>query len=131
MQKKHVILLVDDDPDDQFLFREALEYAEEGAGFVVASNGMEAISTLELEKPNMVFLDLNMPLMSGEECLIAIRENTLWQELPVVIYSTSVAPEHEKTLLHYGATAVVKKPHDFMGLCTMIAGLISKFGNTA
>lgn len=129
MERKH-ILLVDDDPDDQLLFREALEYADEGADFSIASNGIEALAALEDENvPDIVFLDLNMPIMNGEECLKAIRGNTSWQKLPVVIYSTSVAPEHEKKLLRSGATAVLKKPHDFIALCNMIGSFILKLNN--
>src|SRR5690242_9174771 len=85
------ILLVDDDRDDQDIFREALSLAKPGCQLMVAEEGEEGLRVLEdgSFRPDYIFLDVNMPKMNGREFLIAVKANPAYSKIPVVMYSTS------------------------------------------
>lgn len=103
-----VILLAEDDEDDIFLFKETLENIKDIEIKVVA-NGLEALSSLDkLPEADIIFLDVNMPLMDGIECLIEIRNVHIG--VPVIILTTSsseVLINQAKTL---GASGFICKP---------------------
>ena len=131
MGHKRKVLLVDDDLDDHFLLREALSYASEEVDFLSAYNGMDALELLEqlTEFPHIIFLDLNMPLMDGKECLQRLRQNGSYSGMPIIIYSTSIADPEATDLRRLGATEVLQKPADFMKLCTAIQTALSRLLN--
>lgn len=110
------ILLVDDDEDDRMFFEEALEELEINADFEHAANGSEALQRLTGgggQLPDIVFLDLNMPLMSGRECLARIRADDGLKDLRVVIYSTSYDPVTADRLYDEGADHYIRKPGSY------------------
>src|SRR5687768_14961993 len=85
-------LLVDDDPDDTLLFKEVLHEVNSSVGFASAANGKAALSLLRsgtIPLPQIIFLDLNMPLMNGKECLMEIKQDPELMHIPVIIYTTS------------------------------------------
>lgn len=79
---KKKILVVEDNEDN----REILVYRLQQLGFdvIVASNGKEAIETASLARPDLIFMDLRMPVMDGWETIRALRETAWGKELPVV-----------------------------------------------
>src|SRR5688572_12130297 len=87
---KH-ILLVDDDEDDQAFFLDTLREIDMNIKTEVTSNGIEAISFLKNSKdtPTLIFLDLNMPLMNGFQCLVELKNNSKLKNIPVIIFTTS------------------------------------------
>jgi CheY-like chemotaxis protein len=109
------ILLIDDDADDQLIFKEAMSEITDKLGCIFANNGFEALSCLiRLDPaPSIAFLDLNMPIMNGFECLEQIRKNDQWRKIPVVIFSTSNNPEDKRKSEKLGATAFLTKTADF------------------
>lgn len=131
MVHKRKVLLVDDDMDDHFLFREALSYASEEVDFLSAYNGMEALELVEqlTQLPHIIFLDLNMPLMGGKECLQRLRQNGSYSGIPIIIYSTSIADPEAADLRRLGVTEVLQEPADFMKLCTAIQAALSRLLN--
>lgn len=113
------ILLVDDDRDDRMFFEEALENLGLAVKFEYAANGMEAVKRLEDgadRLPDIVFLDLNMPIMSGRECLRRIRGNVGLDSIRIVIYSTSYDPVTSDLLKSMGADRYIRKPAAFANL---------------
>lgn len=117
------VALVDDDEDDRFLFSEAFEELKVATELLLFKNGQEFIDSLEnglQHIPQLIFLDLNMPLMNGMECLKYLRQNTLFKDIFVAIYSTSSSEEDmEETFLN-GANIYIKKPHNFSTLTKVI-----------
>ena len=108
------ILLADDDEDDCFLFQEALSEISLSTRFVTVHDGEELI--LELTKdelPYVLFLDLNMPRKDGFQCLLEIKQNDEFKQLPVVIFSTSYQPEVVNKLYKSGAHYYIRKPSNF------------------
>jgi len=85
------IFLVDDDEDDQFLLQLVLRQHTPTAWVQVLNNGEELLTALAVERPlpDLVLLDLNMPLMGGLEALAHIRADETCAHLPVIILTTS------------------------------------------
>jgi CheY-like chemotaxis protein len=85
------ILLAEDDSDDYIFLAEALNKISSSHELIRAANGIECLSLLKkaVELPDLIFLDLNMPIKNGLECLCAIKDNEAFDDIPVIIYSTS------------------------------------------
>ena len=112
-------LIVDDDTDDRELFCEALTEVMPNSICYNAPNGRRAITALEnreIDLPDLIFLDINMPVMNGWQCLSQLKENEAYKNIPVIIYSTSSYPEDIEKALHYGALCFFSKPSSFKDL---------------
>lgn len=120
-EKPYRIFLADDDEDDIFLFEEALRQVSVTTELVVASNGMELMNLLaEKPKPDLIFLDMNMPVKNGLECLEEIRVAEPLANIPVVILSTSVANYLWESAYKGGANLYVQKPTSFANLVKVL-----------
>lgn len=122
------IFLADDDEDDCTFFAEALQEIHAEATFTVCRNGNELMNLLQKPAkpfPDIIFLDLNMPLKNGYECLKEIRSNEVFKNAPVVIFTTSRLQEDIDTVYNLGATHFVTKPASFEKLKNVIAKIIS------
>jgi CheY-like chemotaxis protein len=86
------IMAVDDDSDDLEFFSEAITTINPNFKFIKATDGFEALSILETTQPDVLFLDINMPKMTGKECLEHIRTKDSLQKIPVVMYTTGINP---------------------------------------
>lgn len=123
---KH-ILLADDDDDDRVLFENALQFVSPASRLSTVQNGEELMMTLrsgKIEKPDMLFLDLNMPIKNGFECLEEIKKTQSISNLPVLIFSTSSQTSAIETAFHLGAAHYITKPSDFNQLKKLIAHLL-------
>lgn len=110
------IFLANDDPDDRQFFKDALDQLSGAFDIVVFDNGVSLIDRLlkSYERlPDVIFLDLNMPLMSGEECLADIRNEIKFTKVPVVIYSTFMDRSKVEYLFEKGADRYLQKPPSF------------------
>jgi two-component system response regulator len=116
--RKKLILLVEDNPDDEFLTRDALRTGGVPHDVVVARDGAEAVDWIFAPDdpnsapriPDLVVLDLKLPKMSGFDVLERIRANAWTRVLPVVILTSS--SEHQDIHRSYatGANSYVRKP---------------------
>ena len=109
------ILLVDDDPDDQMIFKDAFESLEATGNISIAQNGEEAMNLLDKQSrenilPELIVLDLNMPKMNGTETLRNLKQDQRYNQIPVIIYSTSVNPLEKEKCMELGAYSYIKKP---------------------
>ena len=107
------LLLIDDDEDDVFIFREILQEINPGIKLHHANNGLEAIrylSLMETQQPNLIITDLNMPIMSGMEFLKQIKSSSLFKEIPVFVLSTQNDPDTKTKVLELGAMDFFMKP---------------------
>jgi CheY-like chemotaxis protein len=110
------ILLAYDDEDDRLFFKDALQEIKVKTIVTLVNNGLELMNYLDNPDnplPNVVFLDLNMPIMSGLDCLIEIRRNKRLRNLAIAIYSTSSSDENIEEAFVKGANIYIKKPNDF------------------
>lgn len=121
------IVLVDDDKDDQMIFKEAFDRLKTNNELEIFDSGVKLIKWLEKaeELPDLIFLDLNMPIMTGVECLQEIRRNPKYRNLTVAIYSTSsLERDIEETLLN-GANIYITKPGEFEKLQEIILKVLT------
>src|SRR5687768_14957058 len=114
------VLLVEDDPGDVLLIREAFEDNKVHNRLHVASDGVEAIEFLRKQgenvgapTPDLVLLDLNLPRMDGREVLAEIKADEDLRSIPVVVLTTSKAEEDVLRSYKLHANAYVTKPVDF------------------
>ena len=131
-QAQTVVLLADDDEDDCFLFKEALDELPLNTSLLIVNNGLQLMSFLEKanELPDVLFLDMNMPCMNGLECLKQIRIQDLYKELIVIIYTTSYDKDLAKTLKNLGADFYIRKPSEFSTLKIIINKTLQIIGKT-
>jgi CheY-like chemotaxis protein len=111
-KKKLHILLADDDQDDRLFFREALDKVPIPTNLTTVENGKKLTDFLSghrKELPDVLFLDINMPLKNGHECLSEIKQDKVLQHIPVVMYSTSLHDEVADVLYEKGAHYYLKK----------------------
>lgn len=127
------VLLVEDDPGDVLMTREALEERQVPARLHVVSDGVEALAFLRHEEgfessptPDLILLDLNLPRLDGREVLAQVKSDVELRRIPVVVLSTSEAPDDVRTSYHMFANAYVSKPSDF-DRYTETVGKIDKF----
>ena len=122
------ILLADDDAGSREIFIEAIGDIAPRVKVNVAPNGQKLMSILLSETtplPDIVFLDLNMPLKSGRECLLEIRNNERLKGIPVIIYSTSSNDEHIEDTYEGGANFYLIKPDSFGDLKLIAKNILS------
>jgi CheY-like chemotaxis protein len=104
-----LVMLADDDVDHGLLFTRILKSTDPDAEIVVARDGQELFELLEKNRPDILFLDLNMPCKNGFECLQEIRNSEKFKNLPVVVYSSSAhMNDIQKSYLHQADLYMVK-----------------------
>lgn len=126
MVKQRTFLLVDDDPDDTFLFGEVLHDIDPSIVFLTAANGQEALDMLKstTSVPDLIFLDLNMPRMGGVECLSTLKADGALKDIPVIIYTTSSQSRDIEETIRKGAMCFITKPSNMKELTEILSVLI-------
>lgn len=121
------ILLIDDDQDDQLLFREAIRDITTEIVFETADNGVEGLKCLtHVDKlPDILFLDINMPLMDGRETLHFIRANHGLDNIVIIVCSTSNSETDLKWAAQANAQYIVK-PNDFPSLIRLLSPILKQ-----
>lgn len=101
------ILVVDDAPDYVYALRGFLE--DQGYEVVEAYDGREALEMVEQEKPDLVLLDVIMPIMDGWQTLTALRQKPEYRDLPVVMLTGLEEPQHMMESYDRGCTDFIAK----------------------
>ncbi|MBK9256966.1 MAG: response regulator [Saprospiraceae bacterium] len=111
-----LILLADDDEGDTLLFKEAFSELKIKSIVHTTNNGVELMKYLsvpDIRLPDVIFLDLNMPMKNGLECLIEIKNNDMLKDISIAIYSTSENEKDIEDTFINGANVYITKPNDF------------------
>lgn len=107
-------LLTDDDRDDREMFSEALASIAPDIVYRWAEDGRQALQLLSSnDKPDILFLDINMPVMNGWELLHNLKKDNNYNDIPVIIYSTSSEQRDKEIAKDLGALCFVTKPDNF------------------
>lgn len=134
------ILLVEDNPGDIILAKEALKISSETIGsyhLEVAKDGEEAIRFLHRLgrfkrklRPDLIFLDLNLPRKNGFEVLKEIKSSDSLKNIPVVVFSTSSSEFDINNSYQYQANCYVTKPVDFDDFIEVMGRILSFWKDT-
>ncbi len=115
MTEPLICLLIDDDHDDSEMFQLAIERTKISVDCIVANSAIQALKLLKDDEemiPDFIFLDLNMPLMNGRECIVELKKMTKLKDSTIIVYSTSSNKQDIKEMLDLGAAHFITKPSD-------------------
>jgi CheY-like chemotaxis protein len=137
---KLFILIAEDDADDRFLFKTALEEKGYKDRIEFVENGIELWKFLEeIEKkdvrqrvfPSFILLDLNMPKKDGREVLREIKQHPEFKKIPVVVFTTTNSENEVKRCYELGANTYVVKPVSFDSLLKVVEEIRMYWQNAA
>lgn len=117
------VMLADDDKDDQETFGEALRETDISTELTIVDNGQELLNTLKdpsEPNPDIIFLDINMPVKNGNEVLAEIKKDADLKEIPTVMLSTSENVKDVEKSFNAGASLYVRKPYSFKNFILML-----------
>lgn len=122
------ILLVDDDIEDHEIFNAALTVASNTARCMAITNAIEAFDKLDRNelKPDVIFLDVNMPFMNGLDFLKKVKATKHLEAIHVIMFSTSANPATISAAKELGAINFITKPSGFDELVNILKPLISQ-----
>jgi CheY-like chemotaxis protein len=140
-QKRTVVLIAEDDPDDRLLIKDALkEASRQPIEVFFVQDGAEMLDYLyhrgkyremaHSPHPELVLLDLNMPKKSGLEVLAEIKGDAALRTIPVVVLTTSTAPEHIARSYELGGNGFVTKPNTYTELVELMKNINSYWFST-
>jgi CheY-like chemotaxis protein len=117
------VLVVDDVPQNRIMLMDALS----ALGFEVADaeNGQECLEQLDSVKPDLIIMDVTMPVMNGWEATSRIRHIPAWASMPIIIVTANATSEDEMKSYAAGASAFLSKPIEHDSLLTAIGKLLS------
>lgn len=124
------ILYIDDDLDDLMIFGESIRNLYPGVTVLKAQSGEEGINllrSLEQESkpyPSLIVLDMNMPKMDGRQTLLQIRSKAKWEDIPIVIFTTSSNIADVQFCKNFGIECITK-PMSYTNLNQTIQHLVS------
>jgi chemotaxis family two-component system response regulator Rcp1 len=124
------VLMVEDDPDDVYLTEVALRSTKLRMNLHVVNDGVEAMRYLRrtdryagVGRPDLILLDLNLPLMDGQEVLVAIKEDPALTDIPVVVLTTSTAEGDILASYRRHANCYISKPVGFEQFQAVVASI--------
>lgn len=121
------ILLIEDDSDDVELFTDALNRNHQEHSIHLLQDGMSAVSYFaETDQcPDIVVMDMNLPRLHGRDVIRHLRSKPIFDNVPVVVLTTSSASDDRNYVLSQGATAFIVKPSTLDGLLEMARQVVT------
>lgn len=120
------ILLIDDDEDDREIFENAVRRLQRALDYQAHDSAVTAYKALTSRDfvPDLIFLDLNMPVMNGQEFLKKIKGDSALKDIPVIIFSTSSNFKNISETMELGAHDYITKPYTFEELVKILEKII-------
>jgi CheY-like chemotaxis protein len=121
-----IVLHADDDDDDREIFSEAFRIVNPSIIYIGVKTGKEALETLTdtMNLPDYILLDSMMPVMTGKECLKAIKQNSALKAIPIIMCSNHFTSSAIAELKELGADQILEKPSTFDDVVKTFAVLL-------
>jgi response regulator RpfG family c-di-GMP phosphodiesterase len=129
-QKKTFILLVDDNLNEHVFFIHTLKQIEHDTKLQTINGSIDLLKYLGNKQnpiPDILFLDVNMPLKNGKECLRDLRADRRYDAMPIVTYSTSDAQRDIDDAYIMGANLYLRKPDEMSDLTNLLSIVIDMY----
>ena len=124
------ILLLEDNPADTYLFLSILQSLSARLHVTAVDSGAQALDLLfqrgryaKSLRPDLIVLDLNVPILNGHEVLNVIKSNSVLRSIPVLVWSASAQPHDVKRAYDLGASTYLVKPMELEHMESMLTGL--------
>ncbi len=133
MKPARICFLIENDEDDREIFTIALAEVDHSISCTYAENGVKALDMLRNTPellPYFIFIDMNMPLMNGVQCLQDIKKIDRLANVPVYIYSTVADPKYVAEVKKLGAVDFILKPSRFKDLVDILANLLNALNSS-
>src|SRR5262245_14159571 len=118
------VLLVEDTEDNRFMMRRLLEMA--GYRVIEAMNGEEAVKLAKTESPQLILMDLSLPVIDGLAATRLIRKLPKFDAIPIIAVSAHDTSDFQSEAIDAGCNSYVTKPIDFNELEVLIAQLLQQ-----
>jgi len=122
------VLLIDDDRDDAELFKEALSEIDSAIGFEHyedSKTGLKILLDKQAQLPDFIFLDINMPIISGWQCLAEFKKTDHLKHIPVIMFTTSSQLKEREIATELGAAGFITKPSEYKALKQLLSEIIN------
>ena len=121
------ILHIDDDADDHEIFNSALRKVNNAINYTALTNARNALTSLIAKKlrPDVIFLDLNLSEMSGQQFLVELKKSESLRHIPVIIFSTSSHSGTIELTKELGAYGFITKPNSFDRLVQILSSVLA------
>jgi CheY-like chemotaxis protein len=122
MIERKTLIIADDDPDDTEMYKVVMEELAFDVDIEIAKDGLALFQLLKNKPtPALIVLDLNMPFLSGKECLVQLRSIAQYSEVPVIVLSTSSEDKIKQECIEKGASKYYVKPFSYPALINLFA----------
>ena len=117
------VLYIEDNPANVHLVRDIVD-ERPGLELLVAERGSAGLELARLRRPDLVLLDMNLPDLSGEDVLAALKAGAATSAIPVLVLSADATPERRRRLIEHGASGYLAKPLDVAEFVTAVRALL-------
>lgn len=124
---RKLVYIVDDDPDDRQIILDAFLENKYQGDYEFIESGNQLLDNLEAtgnELPSLILLDLNMPGIKGLDALVEIRSKKEFNQIPIIILTTSSLQSDRKSALEKGANCFIHKPDSFTELVSLTDAIL-------
>ncbi len=122
------ILYVEDNDDNMFIAHRRLTIA--GFDVSVARNGAEGIAMAAQDRPDLILMDLNLPVVDGWEATRRIKSSPETKDIPIIALSSHADPRHRERAMTAGCDDFEEKPVDFPRLVAKIQAVLARRGHS-
>jgi len=121
------VVIIDDDSDDLEIMKEALTHVDSSLlciSFVYPDEAIRLLAKELILLPDYIFIDINIPRISGHECLTTLRKIKEFDDVPIIMYSTSMPANVSDSLKKSGANFTFQKPFEFNDYVNILERII-------
>lgn len=109
---RKVVLLVEDDEDNRDLAQFVVDRSHLDVELVIAVNGQEAVDSLKKKRPDLILMDMQMPVMDGYTAVSIIKADPVFNSIPIIAFTAQARPEDIARTKSLGCAEHYTKPMD-------------------